>query len=85
MPRAFISIQTPSASAERLFGDARYQKGTLRQGTGSFVTGMLLMVRTYVAAHQNSPFKQTGFINNCAQAVKELAETIATELEQWND
>ncbi len=83
--RAFLSIQASSASAERLFGDAGYQEGTRRQGTGSPVTEMLLMVRSYVVAHLNSPSRQTGFISNRAQAVKELAEAIATELEEWND
>ncbi len=82
--RAFLSIQASSASAERLFGDARYQKGIRRQGTGSPATEMLLMVRSYVVAHLNSPSRQTGFIGNRAQAVKELAEAIATELEEWN-
>ncbi len=75
MPRAlFFSIQASSASAERLFGDAGYREGTLQQGTGSPVTEMLLIVRSYVVAHQNSPSRQTGFIGNRAQAVKELAE-----------
>ncbi len=73
-----------SASAERLFGDAGYQEGTRRQGTGSPVTEMLLMVRSYVVAHLNSPLRQAGFISNRAQAGKELAEAIATELEEWN-
>ncbi len=55
--RAFLSISASSASAERLFGDAGYQEGTLRQGTGSLVTEMLLMVRRYVVVHLNSPFE----------------------------
>ncbi len=38
-----------------------------------------------VVAHLNSPSRQAGFISNRAQAVKELAEAIATELEEWND
>ncbi len=46
---------------------------------------MLLMVRSYVVAHLNSPSRQTGFTSNRAQAVKELAEAIALELEEWND
>ncbi len=49
------------------------------------MTEMLLMVRSYVVAHLNSPSRQTGFISNRAQAVNELAEAIATELEEWND
>ncbi len=49
------------------------------------MTEMLLMVRSYAVAHLNSPSRQAGFISNRAQAVKELAEAIATELEEWND
>ncbi len=79
------SGQASSASAERLFGDARYQEGTRRQVTGSPVTEVLLVVRSYVVAHLKSPSRQTGFVSNRAQAVKELAEAIARELEEWND
>ncbi len=43
------------------------------------------MVRSYVVAHINRPSRQAGFICNRAQAAKELAEAIATELEEWND
>ncbi len=83
--RAFLLVQASSTSAERLFQDAGYQEGTCRQGTGSPVTEMLLMVRSYVVADLNSPSRRTGFMTNRAQAVKELAEAIATELEEWND
>ncbi len=83
--RAFRSIKASSASAEGLFEDAGYQEGTRRQGTGSPVTDMLLMECSYVFAHLNSPSRQTSFIRNRAQAVKELAEAITTELEEWND
>ena len=64
--RAFLLIQASFASAERLFGDGGYQEGTCRQGTGSSVTEMLLMVRSYVVAHLNRPSRQAGFISNRA-------------------
>ncbi len=83
--RALFSIQASSSCAERLFGDAGYQEGTRRQVTGSSVTDMLLMVRSYVVSHLNSRSRQAGFIRNRAQAVKELAKAIAKELEEWND
>ncbi len=42
---------------------------------------MLFMVRSYVVTQINRPVKQAEFISNRAQAVKELAEDIAIELE----
>ncbi len=48
---------------------------------GSSVAEMLLMMRSYVFTQINSPPKQSGFISCRAQAVKELAENIAIELE----
>ncbi len=80
--RAFLSIQAASASAERLFGDAGYQEGTRRQATGSSVTEMLLMVRSYVVTQIKSALKQARFIRSRAHAVKELAEDIAIVLEE---
>lgn len=46
--RTFISIQTSSASAGRLFGDAGYHESTCLQHGNSAVTEMLLMIRGYV-------------------------------------
>ncbi len=58
-----------------------YQEGNRRRVTGSSVAEMFLMVRSYVDTQINSPPKQVGFISSRAQAVKELAENIAIELE----
>ncbi len=49
------------------------------------MTEMLPMVRSGVVANLNSPSWQAVFIINRSHAVKELAEAIATELEEWND
>ncbi len=43
---------------------------------------MLLIVHSSVLAQIKIPLKQAGFIISRAQAVKELAEDIATELEE---
>ncbi len=68
--RPFLSIQASSASTERQFGDAGYQKGTRRQATGSSVAEMLLMVRSCVFTQIKSPPKQDRFISSRAQPVK---------------
>ncbi len=73
----------------RLQSDSSGTLGTRRvrfgKERGSLVTEMLLVVRSYVVAHPNCHSRQAGFISNRAQAVQELAEAIATELEEWND
>eukprot|EP00171_Calliarthron_tuberculosum_P003336 IDg3336t1 len=84
--RAFLSIQASSASAERLFGDAGYQEGARRQATGSSVTEMLLMVRSYVATYlSRTPLVQARFISSHGQAVKNLAADLAGEIDAENE
>ncbi len=78
----FLSIRRPL----RLQSDSRgrWVPGGYvgRKERDSPVTEMLLMVRSYVVAHLNSPSRQTGFISNRAQAVKSSQKAIATELEE---
>ncbi len=45
---------------------------------------MFSMVRSYVFTHINGLSKQSGLFSSRAQAVQQVAENIAIELEGWD-
>ncbi len=75
--RAYLSVQSSSASAERLFRDSGYHEGIRWQHAELSVTEMLLMIRSFVHSRINDAPKQQEFLSSRAQAVKDLAEVIA--------
>ncbi len=79
--RARLPVQSSSASAERPFDDTGYHEGLRRQHAES-VTEMLLMIRSFVPSRIDNSPKQQGFLSSRAQAVKDLVEDIAGEMER---
>ena len=77
--RAFLSVQSSSAFPERLFSDAGNYEGSLRQHAESSFEELLLMIRSYVQEHVRTSPRQQSFLSGLAQAVRDLAEEIATE------
>ncbi len=75
-------MQSSSASTERLFGNAGCQGGFRRQHTESSVTEMLFMSRSFAHSRTDNAPKQQEFLSSRAQAVKDLAEEIAGEIER---
>ncbi len=70
-PRRCASTTGSAPRADTMAGQA---ESSLRSSTAP--------TQDYVFAHLKIPSSQTGFICNRAQAVKELTEAIATELEE---
>ena len=62
LDRAFLSIQSSSASAERLFSDSGSYVVSNRQHTDSSIEEMLLMIRSYVQDRVRASNGQNSFL-----------------------
>ena len=76
--RAYLSIQAPSASDERLFGDAGYSEGDRRQHNDDSMNEMLLMIRRYLLSYIETTTTKVWLISSRAQAIVDFADKICS-------